>query len=67
MGVKNRRLSKAPFYVLARTKMPAILVEVAFITNPREERLLQSPAFRAQVAEGILAGLKSYNTQLSKK
>jgi N-acetylmuramoyl-L-alanine amidase len=67
LGVKNRKLHYAPFYVLARTKMPAILVEVAFISNPREEKLLRNAAFRGQVAEGILDGLKAYRVELAKQ
>ncbi len=61
IGLKRRRLSYAPFYVLARTEMPAILVEVAFITNPREERLLGSSAFRQSVAEGLARGVERYS------
>jgi N-acetylmuramoyl-L-alanine amidase len=66
-GVASRRLSYAPFYVLARTKMPAILVEVAFISNPREEKLLRDAAFRNRVAQGILGGLKSYRSEIARK
>lgn len=59
-GIHRRSLSYAPFYVLARTRMPAILVEVAFITNPREERLLVSNEFRQDVADGIVDGIGKY-------
>ena len=40
--------------------MPAVLVEVAFITNPSEERLLGDSAFRAKAAENIAAGVLEY-------
>lgn len=60
LRLKHRDLSYAPFYVLARTKMPAVLVEVAFITNPSEEKLLGDPAFREKAAENIAAGLLEY-------
>jgi N-acetylmuramoyl-L-alanine amidase len=60
LRLKHRELSYAPFYVLARTKMPAVLVEVAFITNPTEERLLGDPSFREKAAENIAAGLLDY-------
>jgi N-acetylmuramoyl-L-alanine amidase len=65
LDIHRRLLSYAPFYVLARTKMPAILVEVAFITNPREERLLRDESFRAQVADGIVAGIGNYRKKLA--
>jgi N-acetylmuramoyl-L-alanine amidase len=39
---------------------PAILVEVAFITNPEEEKLLQSEEFQSKVAEAIYLGLNKF-------
>ncbi len=67
LGTKERGLSYAPFYVLARTKMPAILVEVAFISNPREERLLASDEFREEVAMSIIKGLSRYKVEVARK
>lgn len=55
LGVK-----RAPFYVLAHTRMPAILAEISFISNPVEERRLQSGAYRQQVAETLLRGVEQY-------
>jgi len=60
INLKRREVSYAPFYVLARTEMPAILVEVAFITNPREEDLLWDSGFRQKVAESIAKGVEDY-------
>ncbi|MGH7442089.1 MAG: N-acetylmuramoyl-L-alanine amidase family protein, partial [bacterium] len=60
LELKRRAVSYAPFYVLARTEMPAILVEVAFITNPREEALLGSARFRAEVASSLAQGIEDY-------
>jgi N-acetylmuramoyl-L-alanine amidase len=60
INLKHRDISYAPFYVLARTEMPAILVEVAFITNPHEERLLADSGFRQKVAVSIAAGVENY-------
>jgi N-acetylmuramoyl-L-alanine amidase len=65
LKLKGRRLQYAPFYVLAMTKMPAILVETAFISNPKEERLLRTPAFRQQVAEAIFQGVNGYRQQMA--
>jgi N-acetylmuramoyl-L-alanine amidase len=67
LGITSRKLHYAPFYVLARTTMPAILVEVAFISNPKEEALLGSPAFRQQVAQGIFQGVSQYKVELAKR
>ncbi|HTA17040.1 MAG TPA: N-acetylmuramoyl-L-alanine amidase [bacterium] len=60
INLKHRDISYAPFYVLARTEMPAILVEVAFITNPREEHLLGDPGFRQRAAASIAVGVEAY-------
>jgi N-acetylmuramoyl-L-alanine amidase len=60
INLKRREVSYAPFYVLARTEMPAILVEVAFITNPREEDLLWDSEFRQKVAASIAKGVEDY-------
>ena len=48
---------EANFYVLTRTSMPAVLVELAFISNPAEEALLRSPDYQGKAAEAIYQGL----------
>lgn len=58
--VEDHGVKTAPFYVLRYTTMPSILAEIAFITNPTEERLMQSDAFLNRVAESIFDGIKSY-------
>ena len=60
LGLKGRHLQYAPFYVLAKTKMPAILVETAFISNAQEERLLKTSAWRDQMAKAIGTGVMGY-------
>ncbi len=50
----------ADFFVLRRNKVPAVLVEVGFITNPEERKLLQSPDYQRKIAEGIVSGIASY-------
>jgi N-acetylmuramoyl-L-alanine amidase len=67
INLKRRDVSYAPFYVLARTEMPAILVEVAFITNPREEDLLWDSGFRQKVAASIAKGVEDYAALVEEK
>jgi N-acetylmuramoyl-L-alanine amidase len=55
LGVKT-----APFYVLRYTAMPSILAELAFISNPLEERRLRQPDFLQKVAEGLFEGIRNY-------
>lgn len=59
-GIKGRGVKQAPFIVLRGAAMPAVLVEVAFISNPKEEKKLQDAAFRALVAEAITQGVRRY-------
>lgn len=53
----NRGVKQENLLVLKKTKMPAALVEVCFISNPKEEALLKSEAFLNKAAEGISRGI----------
>lgn len=44
-------------YVISKTNMPAILVEIAFISNPTEEAILLNPAYQSRFAEDIAKGI----------
>jgi len=57
-GLADRGVKEANFYVLRMTAMPAILVELAFLSNPEEERLLATSAFQEKCARAIWAGVK---------
>lgn len=62
-GYKNIRgngVKGAPFYVLVGTKMPAILVEASFISNPTEEKRLKDDKYLHHIVEGITKGLADY-------
>jgi N-acetylmuramoyl-L-alanine amidase len=64
MVKKTRRLSRgvkqAGFYVLAGAYMPSILVEISFISNVTEEKLLRSSKFQERIARGIADGIKEF-------
>jgi N-acetylmuramoyl-L-alanine amidase len=60
LGTKDRSSRFASFYVIRYTKMTAILVEVAFISNPEEEVLLSSTDGRTKIAESIFQGITNY-------
>jgi N-acetylmuramoyl-L-alanine amidase len=44
-------------------RIPAVLVETGFVTNPREGRLLRAPAYQARVARGLAAGVEAFLTK----
>lgn len=56
----NRGVSQDPFWVLWRTTMPAVLVEVGFITNPNDLKALRSPEERDRIAENLLKAVKTF-------
>jgi len=60
LGTHDRGARFASFYVIRHTKMPAILVEVAFISNPEEEILLSSVNGRFNASENIYQGIVKY-------
>ncbi|MCL4516746.1 MAG: N-acetylmuramoyl-L-alanine amidase [Firmicutes bacterium] len=60
-GLADRWVKATRDLVVVRdTKMPAVLAEVAFISNPEEEKLLQDPSFRQKAALAIANGLEAY-------
>lgn len=61
----NRGVRKAPFVVLIGAHMPSILVEVSFISNPRDERLLKEKRYRQKIAVGLFDGIKRYLSGLN--
>ncbi len=66
MGQHIRRIQQAPFYVLARVNMPSILVETAFITNPKEEEKLKDEDWRDKIAHAIADGILAYRDEMKK-
>jgi N-acetylmuramoyl-L-alanine amidase len=58
--IKDRGVRSALFYVLVGAKCPAILVETAFISNPKEEKLLKNRKYQRNVADAIADGVKGY-------
>ncbi len=65
--VKNRGVKQAPFYVLIGAKMPAVLIELSFISNPRECKRLHSKKYLDKLCDGILEGVKKYIKEITPK
>jgi len=60
LKTRNRGIKQAPFRVLTGVACPAVLIEVAFISNPDEEKQLISDEFQESVAEAIYQGLMKF-------
>jgi N-acetylmuramoyl-L-alanine amidase len=65
-GMANRGVKRAPFIVLIGAKMPSILAEIGFITNPNEEERMRRSEHRQKIAEALYAGVLKYSETLSR-
>ena len=57
---ENRGVMQADFVVLRGTRMPSVLLELGFLTNPREEKILNRPEVRERIARAIRQGVMAY-------
>ncbi len=64
-AMKNRGVKRAPFVVLIGAQMPAILAEVGFISNGKEESMLKRADYRQKLAEALYRGISQYADSLS--
>jgi len=63
LDIRNRGIKQAPFRVLMGATMPAVLVEVGFISNAEEEDRLRRPAFKEKLAEMLHESIRQYRTK----
>jgi N-acetylmuramoyl-L-alanine amidase len=64
-GIRNRGTKKAPFIVLIGANMPSILAEISFVSNPTDERKLETSEHRQRIAESLYRGVSKYASGLS--
>jgi N-acetylmuramoyl-L-alanine amidase len=64
-AAKDRGVRKAPFVVLIGAQMPSILAEIGFLSNSRDESLLNKPEYRQKLAEALYKGISKYTQTLS--
>jgi N-acetylmuramoyl-L-alanine amidase len=62
--VRDHGTREAPFYVLMGAKMPAVLIELGYVTNSREARQLKSASYLNTMARGIVGGVVAYKEQI---
>jgi N-acetylmuramoyl-L-alanine amidase len=67
LGLRDRGVKQAPFLVLMGAAMPAVLVEVGFLSNPAEERQLQDPAYRAELAAALVRAISRYRDEVERR
>jgi N-acetylmuramoyl-L-alanine amidase len=59
-GLSFRKVRQAPLFVLRGAEMPSLLVEMAYISEAKDAKLLASQAYRKRMADGIAAGILDY-------
>jgi N-acetylmuramoyl-L-alanine amidase len=64
-GIHNRGVKKAPFIVLIGANMPSILAEISFVSNPTDERKMETSEHRQRIAESLYRGVSKYCSGLS--
>jgi len=67
LKIANRGVKQAGFYVLGGAAMPAVLVEIGFVTNPREERKLRDSRYRDEIARAIFVGIAEYKRHVDQR
>jgi N-acetylmuramoyl-L-alanine amidase len=63
LQVKSRGVKQANFVVLQGAKVPVVLIETAFLSNPGEAEMLVDPDFHRRVAEGVVASIRRMQEQ----
>ncbi len=58
--IKDLGVKQAPFYVLLGARMPSILVEAGFLSNPKECKRLMNASYRDDICTGIANGVEAY-------
>jgi N-acetylmuramoyl-L-alanine amidase len=61
----NRNVRRRGYYVLRKTRVPAVLVECGFLTNPTEAAYAQTASYRQKLAEEIAAGVRGRDSVTS--
>jgi len=62
----NRGVKSAFFYVLKAVKMPAVLIEIGFLTNQKESLQMQDPEYQKKLARGIAEGVSDFIIEFQK-
>jgi N-acetylmuramoyl-L-alanine amidase len=58
--IKDGGVREGPFWVLVGAQMPSILIEVGYISHPKEGRRIKTKSYQKSIASGIAQGVKSY-------
>ena len=63
LGAEDHGVKQAPFYVLAGARMPAVLLEVGFISHEEEARRLRTREYQEKIAAAVVEGIRAYRAE----
>jgi N-acetylmuramoyl-L-alanine amidase len=63
LGNNNRKAKSGAYFVMEKTQMPAVIVEIGFLSHPEEEKLLIDELYQSKVAYAIMAGIVKYTSE----
>jgi N-acetylmuramoyl-L-alanine amidase len=66
LGLRDRGVKQAPFRVLMGAAMPAVLVELGFLSNPEEESRLRNPRYRAELVEALVRAISRFRAEVER-
>lgn len=67
LGLRDRGVKQAPFRVLMGAAMPAVLVELGFLSNPEEEERLLDPSYRSELVGALVRAISRYRAQVESR
>lgn len=67
LGAADRGVQQAPFIVLMGAQMPAILVEVGFLSHPAESRRLSDKDYQGRIADSLVAGIAAFREDVARR
>ena len=67
LGLKDRGVKQAPFRVLMGAAMPAVLVEIGFLSNPGEETALATPEYRDKIADALQQAVMEFKRNADRR
>jgi N-acetylmuramoyl-L-alanine amidase len=59
-------VKQAPFYVLAGARMPAVLVELGFISHPEESKVVATRGYQERAADAIAEAVVAYRAEATR-
>ncbi len=63
LGAEDHGVKQAPFYVLAGARMPAVLLELGFLSHAEEASRLRTRAYQDRIAEAVADGIRAFRAE----